>query len=334
MFAKDSRTENFLTQMGVQFRYSNAIKFSDLAKDWGEKNLARPVPKRDEAIIEYAALMDSGSAAPAPILHNVNESHDILDGVQRIAAAEFAGYTNLSAYIVECDSHDVITAIRVLANARLQGRPEPPEWTRRRAVEVLVIDSGMSPAEVAKMGGWRVADVEKVARILGWTRAIVGIGGPDNFSDAMTDVISQYTSHEEISKEPALVCEFFSILKQSQLSATDAQPFLERFFAPVVKVGKLHQTYKERLDEFRQEPEVVTRILGRRRGDISRDVNLRRLLKSASTVLDEIALCGEPLHYADEFFQLLSTLKDKVHRVSKNRKPVTTPTPADKWVKS
>lgn len=135
MFTKDSRTENFLTQMGVEFRYTNAIKFSDLSKDWGERNLARPVPKRDEAIIEYASLMDSGSAAPAPILHKGPNGHEILDGVQRIAAAELAGYTNLAAYVVECDSLNVITAIRVLANARLQGRPEPPEWTRRRAVE-------------------------------------------------------------------------------------------------------------------------------------------------------------------------------------------------------
>jgi len=29
MFTKDNRTETFLNQMGVEFRYTNAIKFSD-----------------------------------------------------------------------------------------------------------------------------------------------------------------------------------------------------------------------------------------------------------------------------------------------------------------
>src|SRR6056300_750436 len=158
MFMKDSRTENFLTQMGVSFSYSNNISFGDLERDWQEKNMARPTPIREDAVIEYASLMESGSAAPAPILFQGKGVLEVLDGVQRLSAASLSGSTRVSAYIVECDSIDVVTAIRVLANARLQGRQEQPEWTRRRAVEVLVINRGMSVDEVARMGGWQRGD--------------------------------------------------------------------------------------------------------------------------------------------------------------------------------
>jgi hypothetical protein len=335
MFTKDSRTENFLTQMGVEFKYTNSVAFADLSKNWSEHNLARPQPKRDEAIVEYAALMDSGSPAPAPVLHRTRSGLcDVLDGVQRLAAAELMGYTKLAAYIVECDSDEVVTAIRVLANARLQGRPEPPEWTRRRAVEVLVVEKGMSPSEVARMGGWRVADVEKIARVLAWGCKIRSIGGPQELSDAMTEAIAKHTTQETLAKEPGLIAEFLCVVKQAQFSASDAEPYLENFFKPISKASKAHQVYEERLEEFKQDEEVLVRVLGRRGTVMRHDVNLLRILKSAVTVLDELALSDEPLHYADEFFRLLSTIKDKLHHVSKNRKPVHTPTPADKWAKT
>ena len=329
MFTKDSRTENFLNQMGVSFRYTNAATLAELSPGWSERNLARPVPKRDEAVMEYATLMEGGSAAPAPILTETKNGYDVLDGVQRISAAELAGYTKLSAYVVESDSDEVLTAIRVLANARLQGRAEPPEWTRRRAVEILVVEKGLSVAEVAKMGGWRVADVAKTAKALDWGFKIRCIGGPD-LSDAMIESIAQHTTQEAITKEPAVISEFLTTLKAAQFSATDADPYLQEFFRPVT--GKAHQTYKDRLEEFKNDPEVMTRTLGRRGVVIRQDVNLLRILKSAATVLDEIAASGDPLPYIDEFFRWINTIEEKLHKVAKkHKKPVKTPTPGDMW---
>lgn len=334
MFTKDSRTENFLTQMGVAFTYSNAVTIADLSPGWSERNLARPVAKREEAVVEYATLMESGSAAPAPILVSTAAGYEVLDGVQRIAAAELAGFTKLSAYLVTCDSDDVLTAIRVLANARLQGRPEPPEWTRRRAVEILVVQKGLSAAEVAKMGGWRLSDVEKTAIALDWGFKIRCIGGPNELSDVMIEAIARRTSQEEITKSPAVVSEFLNMLKQGQFSAADAEPFLEQFFQPIAKASKSHVVYQERLEEIKQDPEVMTRILGRKGAAMRQDVNLRRILKSAATVLDEMADSDEPVPYIDEFFRLLNVLKEKLHQVAKHHKqPVKAATPGDMWAK-
>jgi hypothetical protein len=283
--------------------------------------------------MEYASLMESGSAAPAPILSRGEHGYEVLDGVQRISAAELAGFTKLSAYVVESDSDETVTAIRVLANARLQGRQETPEWTRRRAVEILVVQKGLSPAEVAKMGGWRLADVEKIARALEWGFKIRCIGGPQDVSDAMIETIARYTSQEAITKEPAIISQFLNLVSQAKFSASDAEPFVEEFFKPIA--GKAHAVYKERLEAFNQDPEVVTRIVGRRGVTMRPDVNLRRILKSAVTVLDEMAESDESVPYIDEFFRLLNVLEDKLHSLAKHhKKAIKTPTPGDKWAKT
>lgn len=335
MFTKDSRTETFLAQMGVTFRYTNTLTLADLSPGWDQQNLARPVPKREEAVMEYATLMESGSPAPAPILCQTPRGYDVLDGVQRIAAAELAGFTRISAaYVASSDSDKTLMAVRVLANARLQGRPEPPEWTRRRAVEILVVQQGLPIPEVAKMGGWRIPDVEKVARALDWGFKIRCLGGPEGLSDAMIETIAQHTTQEELVKAPELTADFLNTLKQGQFSAADAEPFVAAFFQPIAKASKTHAVYKERLEEFKQDPEVVTRTLGRRGAAMRPDVNLRRLLKSAVTVLDEMAESNEPVPYIDEFFRLLNTLEDKLHRLTKKHKqPVRAETPADMWIK-
>jgi hypothetical protein len=69
MFTTDSRTENFLTAMGIKYEYCNGLRLpDDFAKGWNTENIGRPVAVREDAVLEYAALMEAGSAAPSPIL--------------------------------------------------------------------------------------------------------------------------------------------------------------------------------------------------------------------------------------------------------------------------
>lgn len=331
MFTSDSRTETYLTQMGVQFAYSNSVKFAHLKPGWDTHNLARPVPKREDAIMEYAALMESGSPAPATILHRTPDGFDVLDGVQRLAAAELNSYSQLSAYIVDSDSDDMVAAIRVLANARLQGRAEPGEWTRRRAVEVLVVGRGMTFGEVAKMGGWRPADIERIADAILWRERIHSVGGP-TLPDNMLSMLSQYTTEQQLEKTPKPIASFLHDLKKTQLACSDAEPYVDEFFAPITKQSNAHKIYTARLESFRAEPEVHTRLMGRKRSELSSDVHLLRTLKSAVTVLNGIAEDGEQLPYVDEFYRLLREIETKIKAVAPRRPEAKTAnTPADRW---
>lgn len=327
MFTKDSRTETFLTQMGVEFKYSNNIRFGDLVRGWSERNLARPVPVREEAVLEYSALMEAGSPAPATILCLTEKGLDVLDGVQRLSAEEMIGSTHFSAYVVTSDSEDMLASIRVLANARLQGRPEPPEWTKRRAVELLVNNRGLSVEEVARMGGWRPADIRKIANAMDWGHKIRCIGGP-NLTDAMIEVVAKHTTQDALPRAAKPIAEFLSAINTAKLSSTDAEPFVRDFFDG----EDSHAAYTERLNEFTEDPEIQVRIHGRRGPELTRDVTLRRTLKSAVTILDEIAREGDEVLYVDEFFRLTKTIDAKLRKIARNHQaPVATRVPADMW---
>jgi len=333
MFTKDSRTENFLTQMGVEFSYSNNVSFGELVSDWESTNLARPVPIREEAVLEYSTLMQSGSPAPATILIVTKNGLDVLDGVQRLAAANLASVTSISAYIVTCDSANVIAAIRVLANARLQGRPEPPEWTRKRAVEVLVVQKGLSVAEVARMGGWSQSQVESTARLVSWGGLIESVDGPE-LPGSMIDLVAKNTTKEEIvaCREP--ISEFLRLVKRAKFSTADAEPFVTEFFSRVVKKSKRHSIYLKRLEDFKADPEVEVRIKGRKGAGISTDILLRRSMKTSITVLDDMLSDSRGIIYVDEFYKLLGEIEDRLRKLPSNLpQPTAVRVPADKWKK-
>lgn len=319
MFTTDNRTENFLTTLGAQFKYTNGILLPDhLIPNWDKENIGRPVDVREDAVIEYAALMDAGSAAPAPILHHTAAGMRVLDGVQRLTAAALHGTTRVSAYVVTTESEDMLAAVRVLANARMQGRAEPAEWTRRRAIEVLVRDRGLSCEEVARMGGWRAADVRKIADALAAQLRITSIGGPE-LPDTMLAELSTHCSDDVMMRAPTPVAGFLNTLKQAKLSAEDAVPYIEAFFAPV-RVPNVHEALTARLSELHDDPEVRARVTGRQRTSLSRDVALRRELKSAESVLDSILVTGDDIPNVDEFYQIVARLKQKLQRTDR-RKP-------------
>ena len=323
MFAKDTRTETFLTQMGVDFQYTNKVTIDDLVENWREINLSRPVPMREEAVIEYSALMEGGSPAPAPILYQTDDGYAILDGVQRIAAAELAGISRLAAYAVTCDSEDLRAAINVLANARLQGRAEAPEWTRRRAVEVLVIKRRMSVDEVARMGGWPKAAIRALEVTLGWGKTIKDIGGPA-LPDTLVEVVSRYVTKSALRSAAVPSAEFLKTIKAAKFSATDAEPYIEDFFRASAKNRKHFKVLTDRLELFKAEPEVQTRILGRQSSALSHDVHLRRALKTVITVLDDIKKSGDKLLYMAEYYKLSELIDRKLHKL-----PVTKPTKSE-----
>ena len=330
MFTKDNRTETFLSAMGVEYRYTNRAKFSQLVTGWNLENIARPVPVREEAVLEYYALMETGSPAPAPILLG-GECFKVLDGVQRLSAEQLTDSSQFSAYVVTCDSEDLIAAINVLANARLQGRAEPAEWTRKRAVEVLIVGRGMSVSEVARMGGWRPAEIEATARILSWSETIDSIGGP-TLPDNMIETLSSSTSQAELTASAKPIAGFLNTIKIAKFSNGDATPYIREFFKSITKKSKRHETYTSRLEDFRAKPEVTTRITGRKGPGLPRDINLRRALATVEGIVDGIIESGEPVPYIDEFFKMLKSLDTKLHSLAKrHQKPVTTRVPADKW---
>ena len=333
MFTKDSRTENFLTGLGVQYEYANGILLpADFAPGWDTENIGRPVAIREDAVIEYASLMEAGSAAPAPILcRGDNGKFRVLDGVQRLSAASLNQTTRISAYIVQTNSEDCLASIRVLANARMQGRAEPAEWTRRRAVEVLVVQRGMSAAEVARMGGWRTPDVAKLAEAIELQTRITNAGGPE-LPDLMLSELRPYIQGSGvIDKASEPVVGFLNTLRQSRISVADAAPYIADFFAPIPQSANPFREYSTRLNDVHDDPEIRSRLTGRKSTELPKDVVLLKTLKAAETVVEGILAHGERVPNVDEFFRILDRITKQLKSIAPNKQPQQVRVPADMW---
>lgn len=335
MFTTDSRTENFLISLGIKFEYRNGLKFpEDFSESWNTENIGRPVAVREDAVIEYATLMEAGSAAPAPILCESENGFRVLDGVQRLSAEELQETTRISAYVVSTDSEDSLASIRVLANARMQGRAEPAEWTRRRAVQVLVVDRKMSAAEVAKMGGWKTSDVKRIADAIELQESINIMGGPE-LSDAMLAELRPHIHGRNVLEQATdPVVGFLQTLKRSRIAVADAVPYITQFFAALPKSSNPFKTYSERLEEIQEDPEIRSRITGRQSTELPKDVVLLRTLKTAETVIDNILMHGEKVPNVDEFFRIIDRLTRKLKTIAPNKLPQSVRVPADMWSKN
>ena len=329
MFTQDNRTESFLNQVGVKYCFMDDIKISILPDGWDNTNHGRPVSLREDAVIEYGTLMESGSPAPAVIIREDSKGTlTVLDGIQRLAAARISGFTRFSAYVVSTDSEDTAEAIRVIANARLQGHAESSEWTKRNAVQRLMLDRNMSAKDVATMGGWKASDLERLAKVLDWGFQIRCIGGPQKLSDGIVQQIANATTQEELRKGSIHIAEFLNTLLKAQFSSDDAGPYIEDFFLPASKVS----AYKNRLKEFIETPEVETRLHGRTSSGMSVGVKLRRYLKSVIGVLDTAIQNGEDLQYVDEFFKLAKQIDQRLRKLAPHCKSgKETQVSGDKW---
>jgi len=332
MFTTDSRTENFLTSLGVKFDYTNGLRLpEDLCPEWDRENIGRPVAIREDAVMEYATLMESGSPAPAPILSRSDGGFRVLDGVQRLSAAALNGTTRVSAYIVETDSGDMLASIRVLANARMQGRAEPAEWTRRRAVEVLVVDRGLSHNEVAQMGGWKAADLKRIAEAVELQSRISRMGGPALPDAMLLELRPHIHGNSVLEQATNPVVGFLNTLKQSRISVADAAPYMVAFFDAAPKSANPYSVYSDRLSAVHDDPEIKSRLTGRPCASLPKDVVLLRALKSAETVLESILTHGERVTNVDEFFHILNRLTKHIKSLAPNQPPQQARVPADMW---
>jgi hypothetical protein len=334
MFTTDNRTENFLTQLGARFEYRNSIKLpSEFAEGWGTDNIGRPEPVRDEAVLEYASLMESGSAAPGPVLIKTPGGYRVLDGMQRLHAAVLQDTTRISAYVVMTDSPDLIAMIRVLANARLQGRAEPAEWTRRRAVEVLVVQQGMTATEVASLGGWKSSEIQRIACAIELQDRITNIGGPEMPDNILSKLSPHLQAGGPLEQAQEPVIAFLHTIKKAKMSCQMSEPFIEEFFTPVKQRSNSHEQFRERLKELHGDPEIHARLTGRRKIDCPKDVTLLKELKAANTTLDDILTTGHAVNNVDEFFRLLEKIRSKLQSVSRNPEGQKARVPADMWSK-
>lgn len=327
MFTTDSRTEKFLDLVGAKWVYLNDISYSHLCPQWALQNLGRSQARVEKAVEEYRTLMDRGSAAPAPILwKNESGQLEVLDGSQRIAAAEARKPVMFSAYVVQTDSEPMARRIRVFANYRLQGGyQESAEWTLERAITLLVATSQMSIEECAEFGGWSISQVRDKAQVVDFRLAIQGVGGPERLPDSIVRLIAKQASKEDFSSAPTSIGRFTNAIQRMRLSAEEAEPYIDQFFSVARSRGKLFDQFEEKWSDFCEEDGVQARLADPSRSryqPMTAEGRVLKSLRSALTTTQRVLDSGESIYDMAEYFQVVNQIRtalQQIERLSRRR---------------
>jgi len=322
MFTKDSRAESLLTMFGVEWRYTNKLTWDDLSSGWDVANHGRPGPARREGTIEAYATRAKTSSAPAPILWQRGDKYDPSDGVQRLCAAHKNQETEFSAYTFKTDSERLAKTIRVLANHLVQGDQETPKWNREQAVAVLAIEEKMSLQEIHDVTGWPLPGLEDEKEFQNWSHMIRCIGGPQHpqqMNRGMVHTIAIHAKASDLKAAPKPIAAFCHDLKRGKFTNGDAEPHIEQFFGKFPKQSRknLHLVFEKRLEDFRNDPEVVTRLDGRPSSKLTPEMNLRGKLKSVRRVTQNILKARHQILYVEEYFQILRQIEKDLKAIQK-----------------
>lgn len=154
-FTVDTKIENWLKQRGVRYDYREGVRMEELMPNWFLVNQGRhdSAPKDDSLIEKYAGAMDNGSLFPSPIAAKTAQGLEVLDGCQRLCAAELCGQTMFNAYIVKTDNPVIRASIRVCANSILNGTSPSQDWTISKIVDVLYEQHSLSVVDCAQWSG-------------------------------------------------------------------------------------------------------------------------------------------------------------------------------------
>jgi hypothetical protein len=322
VFTTDSRTEKFLDSIGVKWHYSNAIAFGELSPIWDTTNLGRSQVQVAGAIDAYGALMDRGSAAPAPILwKSPKRIFEVLDGIQRLLAERARKPVSFSAYIAESDSQAMVAKIRVFANYRLQGGyQESAEWTLERAIELLVNGGVMSLEEVADIGGWSASAVRDKKQVIDFRQAVCGVGGPERMTDSILRIVAQHATRDDFASAPVALGHFFNDIARMRLSAAEAEPYIEQFFNVARAKARLFSQFETKLSEFRGDEDVAARLADPTRRcyqPMTPDGRLLKALRAALTTAERVLATSDGVVGTDECFQVIGKLRKTVQQIDK-----------------
>lgn len=326
MFTTDSRTEQFLGVVGAKNHYDKSVTFDKLDPKWKEENLGRSQVIDEKAVQDYRNRMDKGSAAPAPILwaNPKTGKFELLDGTQRVAAAELRRTVVFSAYVVTTKDEALIKRIRIFSNYRLQGGyQESAEWTLERAIKLMVIPREMTIEECAEFGGWSVAQIREKAAVVEFRLLVESTGGPERLPDTVIRVLAAHAHRTDFEAAPARIAEFTWALHKMRLSAEEAEPYIEEFFDIARSKGKIYDQFTQKWHEFYEGDGVQARIAdpGRIKSQqMTPEGRLSKALKGALTAAERVVEAGETILGMDEYYQLLNQTKTTLQQIERQSK--------------
>ena len=312
-FTPDSRTENFLSHHGIKFDYVDSIEISSLDDNWRIDNAGRPRPIDEDAIADYGIRMAAGSPAPAVIImKSSKEKYVVLDGVQRLSAAEFADITKFEAYVLSPrTSLAKQTHVRIFSNSAINGQHTPDKgFLLFQAVKILYFELHDSAEEIARGAG---VDIGRVREEIRWQNTVrnmqrVGYEGSMAGKKWFGAQVGKYSQQDDFGSAPGPILEMFRTFDQCNFKNGQAEHLIQNFFDVKRSAKKnRHDQFRQKLIDLKKSSEIQHKLS--RNPGRDRLADLLAAIRRATTIAKK-AEKNEDLDHDQEFaIQLASAIR-------------------------
>ena len=173
------------------------------------------------------------------------------------------------------------------------------------------------------MGGWSVATVRDKKECMDCGFTIRTIGGPEKLPDSIIRIVSRNTAQADFNVGRAPLAEFFNDIRHMKMSAEEAEPYIDQFFAIQRTKGQLHEQFTEKLNEFREGEDIATRMADpsrRRYQPMTGEGRLLKAIKAALTSAEKVRDSRENIPYIAEYFQLLGRIRKVLQQIESRKK--------------
>jgi hypothetical protein len=322
-FTKSTDVEKYLTSIGVEFKYRSRIPMTRLTASWRSTNYARDKARLEDVVLEYAERMEGGSLAPAPVVHEIDDGVELLDGLQRTSAADLRGETYISAYEIVGADKVTIHCIRIGANSMLNGHRPDPQFELTNAVRLLHMTDSLSATDISNVTGFKASRVQAEIERQRTEKVVRTAGYRGRIKKNWLDCASQHMPEQDLSHNLDAVKQVFEWLGKVDSKNGLAKEVFERLGALKHKkhVRRVDQI-KSVLEQFSKRPEISGKLHGRKRDLIDNAIDK---LRGASTAVKNAKAKGHVIHdraAINELKQLFQTIGYDINQMIEHDDPV------------
>lgn len=247
MFAKSDHVKRWLESLSAETKFHDSFPIPKLNREWANQNPCRPGKAIHDCALSYAERMQNGECAPPAIIVKTASGYVLLDGRQRVFAAQMNGASVFAAYEVLNPSPRLQEMIGLGANAALNGVRPPQDWLVNEAIKFME-SHGATAKEASRIAGVAVATIESNLSTRRVRNALVAHGVEPQLANGTLAALECFLN------EPSVLTKAYLAVEGANATVTMTEALVK---------DMLKQPGKGRfiaLDQWKARPEIQTRI--------------------------------------------------------------------------
>lgn len=274
-FAKSEHVERWLTSVRANWKYRDTIQISKLIPGWADKNPCRVGKAIIDESLNYAERMTGGEQAPPAIVVKDAEGYELLDGRQRVFAAQMNGESVFAAYELISPTPQLRALIGLGANAALNGVRPTQSWLVDQAIRYKR-DFDCTVQEAARIAGISAATMETHLNTIIVRDALLSHGIEPQLSNGTLAALKPFLNQPGVLKQT-----------YQALENTDATVSMAEKLAADMKSNPGEGHRIKVLDGWLNRPEIMDRLSRKRGRRMSDKQALFQSIRGLKTVLKD-----------------------------------------------